>query len=133
MLYIGAEDQYVHAVDLNAQRGRDLWNQQQKVGLTGWYINSAIAVDRDSRIIAASRDDTLYALELDGSVAWSKPLNGRALGSPVITDAGTIIIGLTTQGRNAESLAGRLIGVHCNSGQLAWSVEVDAPGSSRLR
>jgi len=127
VLYIGAEDQYVHAVDLNAQRGRDLWNQQQKVGLTGWYINSAIAVDGDSRIIAASRDDTLYALELDGSVVWSRPLNGRAIGSPVITDAGTIIIGLTTQGRNSESLAGRLIGVHCNSGQLAWSVEVDAP------
>jgi outer membrane protein assembly factor BamB len=130
VLYIGGEDQYLHAVDLQAERGRDLWNQQDKIGLTGWYINSAIAVDGESRIIAVSRDDTMYSFDVDGRAVWTTPLNGRAIGSPVIADNGTVIIGLTTQGHGTESLTGRLIGVQQSSGRLAWSIDLESPVES---
>ena len=127
VLYLGSEDQFLHAVDLQGERGRDRWNQTDKIGLTGWYINSAIALDGDSHIIAVSRDDQMYSFDETGAAVWTVPLNGRAIGSPVIAPNGIIVIGLTTRIGESDALAGRLVGIHSKTGQFAWRLEFDAP------
>lgn len=126
VLYVGSEDQFLHAIDLQGDRGRDCWNQVDKVGLTGWYINSAIAL-MDSSIIAVSRDDQVYSFDQDGKSNWSVPLEGRAIGSPIIAANGVIVIGLTTRTGPSDDLAGRLVGIHAKTGQFAWRTDVDAP------
>lgn len=126
VLYVGSEDQFLHAIDLHGDRGRDCWNQVNKVGLTGWYINSAIAL-MDSSIIAVSRDDQMYSFDQDGKVNWSVPLEGRAIGSPIIAANGVVVIGLTTRIGPSDDLAGRLIGIHAKTGQFAWRTDFDAP------
>lgn len=127
VLYIGSEDQFLHAIDLHGDRGRELWSQRDKVGLTGWYINSAMALADGPHVIAVSCDDCLYAFGLEGTVAWSVSLNGRAFGSPVIAPDGTIIVGLSTRSGDTDDLSGRLVGIQSKTGHLAWSVEFDAP------
>lgn len=122
--YVGCEDQFLHAIDLHSERGRDLWSQQHKIGLTGWCINSAIAID-NSRIVAVSRDDHLYLFTESGGLEWQTPLNGRAIGSPVIAEGGLIVIGLTATPGKAPT--GQLVALQGKTGQLAWMVEFDAP------
>jgi outer membrane protein assembly factor BamB len=130
VLYVGSEDQFLHAIDLQGERGRDRWNPVAKIGLTGWYINSAIALTEDSQIIAVSRDDQMYSFDENGGLAWSVPLNGRAIGSPVIAQNGLIVIGLTTRSDTSNLLSGRLVGVHAKTGQQAWKIDFDAPVES---
>lgn len=125
-LYLGCEDQFLHAIDLRGERGRDLWNLQNKVGLTGWYINSAIALAGEDRIIAVSRDDQMYAYNLQGVLEWNAPLNGRVLGSPVIAANGAVLVGVSSHQKIANRPAGRLTGIQSKSGQTIWSVELDA-------
>ena len=127
VLYLGSEDQFLHSVDLNGDRGRDRWNQVDKVGLTGWYINSAIAIDDGSRIVAVSRDDQMYSFDGNGGLNWKATLNGRAIGSPVIAPNGIIVIGLTIRIDELASLSGQLVGIHSKTGQLAWRVDFEAP------
>lgn len=127
VLYVGSEDQFLHAIDLQGERGRDRWDPAAKIGLTGWYINSAIALTEESQIVAVSRDDQLYSFDENGGLVWSVPLNGRAIGSPVIAQNGLIAIGLTTRSDTSDLLSGRLVGVHAKTGQLAWKIEFDAP------
>jgi outer membrane protein assembly factor BamB len=127
VLFVGCEDQFLHSVDLQGERGRDRWSQPEKIGLTGWYINSAIALDGGSQIVAVSRDDQMYSFDDAGAVVWKLPLNGRAIGSPVIAANGQIIVGLTVKSANSDSLSGRLVAVHVLTGQTVWRVDVDAP------
>lgn len=130
VLYIGSEDQFLHAIDLHGERGRARWSQRDKVGLTGWYINSAIALADGPLVIAVSRDDCLYAFGLDGAVAWNVSLNGRAFGSPVVTPDGTIVVGLTTRSGDEGELSGQLVGIQSKTGHTTWRIEFDAPVES---
>lgn len=125
-LYLGSEDQFLHAIDLRAERGRDLWDVRENVGLTGWYINSAIAVEDDQRVVAVSRDDHLYAFDPQGKLEWKTPLNGRVIGSPVISANGLIVIGMTMLHDQTGRQSGRLSAIHSKSGQIQWSVEFAA-------
>ncbi len=93
-LYVGGEDQFVHAIDLTKPRGRELWDESENHGRTGWYINSAIAMLSDHTLIVASRDDHLYNFALDGTLRWKVHLPGQALGSPVVDAQNRIYVGL---------------------------------------
>lgn len=128
-LYVGCEDQFLHAIDLQGERGRDRWDVVKKVGLTGWYINSAIALC-DASIVAVSRDDQMYSFDESGAVTWSIPLEGRAIGSPIVTQKGVIVVGLTTRREGSGDMAGRLVGVHAKTGQFAWRLDLNAPVES---
>lgn len=126
VLYIGSEDQFLHAIDLSGERGRELWDQTRRIGLTGWYINSAIALCGDKLLITVSRDEHVYAFRLDGAVFWNTPLPGRAIGAPVVTSDGTIYIGLAV-GRSPEPSTGRLLALSATSGQALWQFDSPSP------
>ena len=126
VLYIGSEDQFLHAVDLHGERARDRWSQPDGIGLTGWCINSAIALDGSS-IIVTSRDDHLYRFDETGIVEWKISLNGRVIGSPVIAPNGLIVVGLTVNPGQSNSPTGKLIAIHSRTGQIAWQIETESP------
>ncbi len=123
-LYVGGEDQFVHAVDLTQTRGREIWDESQNHGRTGWYINSAIALLTDRTLIATSRDDVLYNFLLDGSVRWKVKLPGQVLGSPVVDAENRIYVGLNQVNR------GSLVLVDSRSQRVAWSYAVESPVES---
>jgi len=124
VLYIGCEDQFVHAISLEGDRGREQWNQREKVGETGWYINSALALTSRGIIIAISADNQLHGWKPDGTVAFTVALGGRAIGSPVIAEDDTIFVGLTRMAPNGSPAGGRLIGISGVAGQVAWQCDL---------
>lgn len=121
-LYIGAEDQHLHAVDIQGDKGRDRWDQRTNVGLTGWYLNSAIAWAEGSLIIAVSRDDRIWAFREDGSVAWNTAVGRRVLGSPVVLPEGLVVVGFTT-----ETLRGGVAAFQSSTGQPQWQCDLPHP------
>lgn len=129
-LYIGSEDQFIHAVPVDGDRGRELWNQREKVGLTGWYVNSALALTSDGTIVVVSRDDHLYAMRPDGSVVCKIALDGKVIGSPVLAEDNTVLVGLTRPATNGTSATGRLVGLSVSAGQETWHCDLPHPVES---
>ena len=130
VLYLGGEDQFLHAISLAGERGRELWNQSDKIGLTGWYINSAVLLADGPIVIAVSRDDHVYAFEPTGRLIWQTPLGGHALGNPVLTPRGDVIIGLSVSPSGEHAVTGRLVAINVKSGQFTWQAEFDSPVES---
>ncbi|GDY07043.1 hypothetical protein LBMAG52_05290 [Planctomycetia bacterium] len=126
-LYIGSEDQFIHAIALDGDRGRELWSQREKIGLTGWYINSALGLTTNGTIVAVSRDAHLYAMRPDGSLACKIPLEGQAIGSPVLADDETLLVGLTRSTTNGTRASGRLIGISVSAHQEVWHCDLSCP------
>jgi outer membrane protein assembly factor BamB len=125
-LYIGSEDQFLHAVDLSGNCGRERWDQRQNVGRTGWYINSAVAVAAGRLLIVVSRDDHVSAFEEDGRLVWRTPLPGRALGSPV-AGAAEVVIGLAVHPAESAPSRGLVVALNALTGEQTWSCEFDDP------
>ncbi len=127
VLYLGAEDQFLHAISLTGERGRELWNQSDKIGLTGWYINSAVILADGPIVLAVSRDDQVYAFEPTGKLCWQTSLGGRAMGNPVLTPDGCVVIGLSVATGGTATVTGRLVAIAVKTGQFAWRREFDSP------
>ncbi len=123
-LYIGGEYQFVHAIDLTKNRGRELWDESQNHGRTGWYINSAIAILSDQSLIVASRDDHLYNFAPDGTLKWKVKLPGQALGSPVVDADDRIYVGLYQVER------GSLVAIDSRTQRVMWSYQTERPVES---
>ena len=123
-LYVGGEDQFVHAIDLAKNLGRELWDESQNHGRTGWYINSALAVLSDRTLIVASRDDHLYNFALDGTLRWKVKLPGQALGSPVVDAENCIYLGLSQVER------GSLAAIDSRTQRVMWSYQAERPVES---
>jgi outer membrane protein assembly factor BamB len=124
VLYIGGEDQFVHAIDLSKNRGKELWEESQNHGRTGWYINSALAMLSDHSLIVTSRDDHLYNFTLDGTLRWKVKLPGQALGSPVMDAEGRIYVGLNQVDR------GSLVSTDTRIQRISWSYPTESPVES---
>lgn len=120
-LYVGGEDQFVHAIDLGQTRGRELWDESQNHGRTGWYINAAIALLSDRTLVVTSRDDHLYNFALDGTERWKVKLPGQALGSPVVDAENRIYVGLNQVER------GSLVSIDSRTQRVAWSYATESP------
>lgn len=123
-LYVGGEDQFVHAIDLSGARGRELWDETQNHGRTGWYINAALALLSDQSLVVASRDDHIYNFDLNGTERWKVKLPGQALGSPVVDAENRIYVGLNQVNR------GSLVAIDSRIQRVAWSYATESPVES---
>ena len=88
---------------------------------TGAGVSSSPAV-ADGRVYIGSSDGKIYALNLDGSLAWSYTAGGGPVeSSPAVAD-GRVYVG---------SGNGKVYALNSSTGALAWSYETGAPvGSS---
>ncbi|QEH32066.1 Outer membrane protein assembly factor BamB [Aquisphaera giovannonii] len=118
ILIVGGEDACVAAIDVRGARGKELWDALDDRGRTGGPVNSALAIDADSRVVAAGRDDVLRGFDEEGREAWSFALPGRLMGSPVVDGDGRIYLGLTRPGAAA---GGALACVERDGGRCRWN------------
>ncbi|MDY7040919.1 MAG: PQQ-binding-like beta-propeller repeat protein, partial [Chloroflexota bacterium] len=84
-VYVGSEDNYLHAV---AADGTLLWKYH-----TGGDVRSSPAVDSAGTIYVGSKDKYLYAINSDGSLKWKYRTDGEIWSSPAINCDGTIYLG----------------------------------------
>jgi outer membrane protein assembly factor BamB len=119
VLYIGAEDGYMFAIQLGDERGVSLWNHVADQGCTGWYIHCCPALTDDSVVIVAGRDDFLYGFAPDGATLWKTPMPGQMLGSPVIDRAGHVYVGVG-QWQRGRPPQGFLVSLDGNSHKVRW-------------
>ena len=127
-LFIGADDQCVHAVDLSQARGSNRWDHLASRGRTGWYINTPLMMIDGPLVVATSRDGHLYAFNLDGSEAWKFKLPGQVLGSPVASADQRLYFGAAV-GRD-DRRTGCLVCLDTRTRQTVWNYETDAPVES---
>jgi outer membrane protein assembly factor BamB len=126
ILFVGAEDACVYAIDLRGARGKNLWDPRKDEGRTGWYINSALAIDRESTVIVASKDNQLFAFDDRGQVAWSYAMPGLLLASPVIDGEGRIYLALTHADAGPSGPRGSLVCLDGSTRQPRWTCPVEA-------
>jgi len=128
-LYIGSEDPYAFAIDLGGERGLSLWSQAAEQGLVGGFVNASPALAADGTVVIAVRDERLVGLSPGGSVAWSTPLPGQLLGSPVIDRHGHVHVGVS-QAQRGQPGRGMLVCVDGNSHQVRWQLDAAGPVES---
>ena len=124
-LYIGADDQCVHAIDLSQTRGSNRWDHTAGRGRTGWYINTPLLMIDGPLIVTISRDDHLYAFDLNGNLAWKIGLPGQVLGSPVASARHQLYFGAAMGQDNRRT--GCLVCLDTRTRQIVWRYETDAP------
>ena len=125
VLYVGAENACVYAIQLNGDRGTNLWDHLAERGRTGWFINSALALAPGPVLVVASRDDRLHGFQMDGRRLWSVEMDGQMLGSPVIDSDGSVYVGLSiVHGR--EQPRGALVRVDSLSHKVRWRYDTEA-------
>lgn len=124
VLYAGAEDACVYAIDLKGLKGKNLWDPLANEGRTGWFINSALLVDGQGRLIVVSRDDRLYAFDAAGQVVWSFAMPGQLLASPVLDGEGRLYLSLSQSG--AEGTRGALACFDVQAQRMRWTSSMDA-------
>lgn len=130
VLYIGSEDGYVCAIQLDREKGRHQWNQAIDQGYTGGYLNSSPAVSEDGEmIVVAARDEMLFGFALTGRTVWTRKIPGQMLGSPVIDRRGHIYVGVSQFPRGQEG-RGLLVCVDGNSHQIRWQYHAAGPVES---
>ena len=77
LVFFGSGDCYVYA--LSSDKGRMKWRKRTGGGV------EAVALTGDS-LVAASLDNFVYALDLDGSMLWKKQLPGRISAQPLTVE-----------------------------------------------
>ena len=129
VLYVGGEDDNLHAIPLGEPRGRNLWDDDSGRGRTGWYINAAPAPAPGPLVVVPSFDEHLYAFRPDGTIAWSARLPGPARGSCVVGRDGRIYLGCgRSRGRGTE--AGALLVVDPETAAVVALAATDEPVES---
>jgi outer membrane protein assembly factor BamB len=129
VLYVGSEDGYMFAIQLDAEQGVNLWDHAAEQGYTGWYIHSAPAITEDGVVVVAGSDEHLYGFAPDGRQLWQTPLPGQMLGSPVIDPHGHIYLGVSQSQRGQEP-QGMLVSIDGNSHKLRWECRAAGPVES---
>ena len=124
LLYVGAEDGFVYAIDLSASRGRNQWDPLAGAGKTEWFINSSPALSPQPALIVAGRDEFLYAFDFSGAVLWKLHLRGQMLGSPVVTRDGDVLVGLSLI-RRGQTGQGKLLCIDSRTPRVRWEYAAD--------
>ena len=127
VLYVGAEDGCVYAIDCSGKKGRNIWDHQAGLGQTEWFINSALTVIEPDEIVVASRDQSLYGFDSNGQCRWKWKLPGTPLGSPIVDNNGSVWIGVSHQASGANSPAtGRAVCFDPRVEKPHWVLELPA-------
>ena len=129
VLYIGAEDHFVHAVRLDAARGLNAWSGKVDAGRTGGAITCPLAVSGHDELLVVSRDGLLHAMDWDGNNCWTFAIPGQVLGSPVVDAEGTILLGLGHSPRGQQP-SGGLLAIDGDTHQLKWHLRIESPVES---
>ncbi|MFH1921108.1 MAG: PQQ-binding-like beta-propeller repeat protein [Planctomycetota bacterium] len=129
VLYIGAEDGYVFAIELGPERGKNVWDHAAEQGYTGGYLNSSPAVTGDGVLVVAARDETLFGFASSGAAVWAAKMPGMMLASPVIDPHGHIYVGVT-QAQRGQEPRGLLACVDGNSHKIRWQYQAAGPVES---
>jgi outer membrane protein assembly factor BamB len=129
VLFIGSEDGYVFAFQLDEDGGKNLWNHAAEQGYAGGFVNSSPAVAEDAVLVVAARDETLYGFRPGGTVAWSTKMPGLLLGSPVIDPQGHVYVGVSQAQRGREA-RGLLVCLDGNSHRIRWQYQAAGPVES---
>ncbi len=128
-LHVGAEDAFVYAIDLTGNRGRNVWDHLAGRGQTEWFINSAPAWHPQDLLIVAGRDEFLYAFEEDGATRWKLHIRGQMLASPVVSEGGDVLVGVSLLQRGRDD-AGKLVCVDPDTRKVKWEYEAQGPVES---
>ena len=123
VLYVGSEDGYLFAIDLDDAGGRQLWDQGKEVGYAGGFLNSSPAIGQDGIIVVATRAERLLGFHSTGEVAWTTFMPGQLLGSPVIDANGQIYVGASMATRQGNR--GYLVCVDGATHKIRWQYETD--------
>jgi outer membrane protein assembly factor BamB len=126
VLYVGSEDHFVHAVPLAAPRGENSWATNSNAGRTGCSISAPLAITRKQLLLVVSQDDQLHAFARDGSQAWSLPLPGQVLGSPILDRDDTILLGVSQTPRN-QPARGLLLAIDGTTHRIRWQFTAEEP------
>lgn len=129
VMYVGCEDGFVYAIELNGSRGFNRWDPLRDQGKTGWFINSSPTPGLDGQWIVAGRDEYLYAFQPDGALASKLHIRGQMLASPVVSPAGHAYVGVSLERRGDQS-RGKLVCVDLASHRVRWEYEVNRPVES---
>ncbi|MFZ1933164.1 MAG: PQQ-binding-like beta-propeller repeat protein [Thermoguttaceae bacterium] len=129
VLYIGAENGYVFAIELGDEKGVGLWNHVANQGHTGWYIHCWPAITDDGVLVVAGRDECLYGFAPDGSLLWKTPMPGQMLGSPVVDRNGHVYAGISQLQRGRQP-TGLLVCLDGNSHKVRWEYRAAGPVES---
>jgi outer membrane protein assembly factor BamB len=129
VVYVGAEDAFVYAIDVRGARGTNRWDHAAGRGKTEWFINSAPAPGPDGSIIVAGRDEFLYAFDCDGQVLWKVHIRGQMLASPIVSAEGDVYVGVSLLERGRPA-AGKLVCVNTTARQVHWEYEAAGPVES---
>ena len=129
ILYIGSEDGYIFAIQLDPRRGKNIWNHAAEQGYTGGYVNSSPAVTEDGVLVVTARDETLYGFAPSGAAIWATRMPGMMLASPVIDPYGHIYVGVT-QAQRGQEPRGFLVSVDGNSHKIRWQYQAAGPVES---
>jgi outer membrane protein assembly factor BamB len=122
-LFIGSNDQCVHAIDLSQSRGTRRWDNLAGRGRTNWYINTPLIL-LDGLVIATSLDKHLYAFDQNGFEVWKYPLPGQVLGSPV-AHANRLYFGASIG--EGDLRAGCLTCLDTQTRQVVWTYKTADP------
>ncbi len=128
-LYIGSEDAFVYAIDIEGTRGSNLWDHLADKGKTGWFINSSPALTPSNELIVAGRDEYLYAFRLDGDENWKLHIRGQMLASPVVDKFGNIYVGVSLVKRGEDSI-GKLVCIDAKTRKVDWEFRARGPVES---
>jgi len=126
VFYVGAEDGFVYAIDLEKKRPKNIWDPLEDKGKTEWFINSSPAVGPRGEIIVAGRDEYLYSFKSDGSLNWKLHLRGQMLASPIVDANGDIYVGISLLVRGEEP-TGKLVCVSGDSHKVRWEFRAEGP------
>ena len=123
VLYIGSEDGYLFAIDLDDAGGRSLWDQGKEIGYAGGFLNSSPAIGQDGIIVVATRAEKLLGFTSTGEIAWTCYMPGQLLGSPVIDSKGNIYVGASLSTR--QGAKGYMVCVDGLTHKIKWQYETD--------
>ena len=129
IFFVGAEDGFVYAIELDGARGKNRWDHLADQGKTEWFINSSPALTLDDLLLVAGRDEYLYAFSLDGDQRWRLHLRGQMLASPVVGPNGDIYVGVALVRRGDQS-RGKLVCLDGQSHRVRWEYNAEAPVES---
>lgn len=128
-IYLGAEDHFVHAVNLSGKHGENSWKRDPNAGRTGGAITCPLTISGNDELLVVSRDGLLHAMDWDGRNMWSVPLPGQVFGSPVVDQDGTILLGISLAPRH-QAPSGILLAIDGATHKVRWQFNVDAPVES---
>lgn len=128
-LYVGSQDGYIFAVELEDRRGRNTWDHAREQGYTGWYIHSSPAIDSQGALIVAGREEHLYGFGEGGKELWKTFIPGQMLASPVLDENDHAYVAVTQAERGREP-RGFLVCVDGNSHKVRWEYQAKGPVES---